>query len=324
MALNDRSTEFSLGKPDESSQPGNDVSKPEEQVDWGDWRLTGRTMTVPAIPFPPHEIFLPGEAKHLHLFEARYLALFENVIVHCDKRCAHVLIDSTRQAMAAYGTVVHVRSWRRLDVGVSVEFEAVGRLKTKTVHYVAPFLRADVEFVEDKFPEGAEMMAKVRKLETRFWSAFREVVSMCVKLGEDPIREKVDTATATVAAVEGKDGDTKTDGRNTIGGENSMFLLSPDAKKELYEQQLKQAARRAANFEELDFSSEADSSETISRRVMALSFAGWDFFPSAPGMRQKALEGRDTVGRLETVVTEMEQHSRKLAAKVALQNAFSE
>lgn len=325
MAVNDRSTEFSLGGSDESPQRASDTSTPDELADWDDWRLTGRSMAVPAIPFPPLEIFLPGEAKHLHLFEARYLALFENVVVQYDKRCAHVLIDTGRQAMAAFGTIAHVRSWRRLDVGVSVEFEGVGRLKMKKLHSAAaPFLRGDFEFVEDGFLEGADNMAEARQLEIRFWTAFREVVSLCVKLGEDPMREKVDTATATIDAVQGRSGIVKAPGRNTLGGDRSIFLLSPDAKKEMYEQKLKQAAKRAVNFEELDFASEEGSREVVSRRARALSFAGWDFFPSTPGMRQKALEERNTLARLQTVVTALDERSRELAAKLALQNAFSE
>lgn len=324
MAVNDRSTEFSLGESDESQQRASDASTANDLADWDDWRLTGRPMTVPAIPFPPVDIFLPGETKRLHLFEARYLALFENVVVQYDKRCAHILIDSARRAMAAFGTISHVRSWRRLDVGVSVEFEAVGRLKMKKLYSAAPFLRGDFEFVEDDLLEGADSIAEVSQLEVRFWTAFREVVSLCVKLGEDPIRNKVDTATATIDAVESKGGVARAPGRDTLGGDNNVFLLSSDAKKEMYEQKLKQAAKRAVNFEELDFASEEVSNEIVLRRARALSFAGWDFFPSTPGMRQKALEQRNTLARLQTVVTALEERSRKLAAKLALENVFSE
>jgi len=59
------------------------------------------------------------------------------------------------------------------------------------------------------------------------------------------------------------------------------------------------------------------------QKGLGLSFAGWDFFPSQPGDRQKAIEQRDTLKRFKNVVERLEQFSLKLAAKLALQDVFS-
>lgn len=326
MASADRTPEFSLGDP--AAGPGHHPAR--APPDWPAWRAAGRPMPVPAIPFPPPEVFLPGEAKRLHLFEARYLALFETVVAHFDNRCAHVLVDAPRQAMAAFGTIAHVRSWRRLDVGVSVEFEAVGRLKTAKMRNAAPFLWGDFEPVDDHPLEGNDATRKVQIFEQKFWAAFREVVALSLKLGDDPVREKLDTATPTIDAVEGRNppeppGTSQPSApQQSLVGDNSMFLLSTDAKKEFFEQKLKQAARRAVNFDTLDFGEHVQHEEMLARRARALSFAGWDFFPSHHILRQRAIEERDTLARLALVVTGLEQQAKKLAAKIAVQSAFSE
>lgn len=273
-------------------------------------------MRVPAIPFPPQEVFLPGETKKLHLFEARYLSLFEHVVINCDKQCAHVLVAMERKAMAAYGTVVRVREWRRLNVSVSVSFEAVGRLRMTRLHQASPFLQADVQVVHDEQLKDQAKLARVASLEEAFWPLFRDVVALCIQLGEDPLRNKIDTSAETIAAVEGEKA--SRDEMEDVRG------ISKDSRVKHYEEALLAAAKRAVNEEEVRFFIVTNSLEMLSRRATALSFAAWDFFASTPGERQKALEQKDMEKRLEAVVEQLELRKKKLAAKIALQNAFSE
>lgn len=316
MSTNPRSEEFSL-----NSRPENPSTSPEtpETLDWAAWQRTRKKMSIPALPFPPEQVFLPGETKTLHLFEARYLALFEHVVLHCDKRCAHVLIDFNRQAMAAFGVIVHIRSWRRLDVGVSVDIEAVGRLKSCRIRNPAPYLHGEFEPVDDLPLPGADHVTTARRLLDRFWPAFREVVQLSLKLGEDPIREKVPTASKTNDHVER--GQAGTEPRS-VAGDNAAFAPSQGANEDAFEEKLKQVARRAVNFEHLEFTDDADDHMVV-RQAHALSFAGWDFFPSHYGLRQRAIEGRDTLYRLTNVVAGLEEYRKQLAAKLAVQSAFS-
>ncbi|CDF32120.1 unnamed protein product [Chondrus crispus] len=311
----DRWKEFSVGPPSDDAPSPTPAPTPRPSLDWPSWRTSGGSMRVPAIPFPPQEVFLPGESKLLHLFEARYLSLFEHVIVHCDKQCAHVLVAPGRNALAAHGTIVRIREWRRLDVGVSVRFEAVGRLRISKLYNASPFLQADVHVVDDHGLQEGGKAEDVTEVETRFWTLFRQVVGLCVRLGEDPLREKLSTAEESIAVVAGNDADTE--------GETDLVAMSPEARGEYYEEMLLAAARRAVNGEDVRFFIVTNSAEMLSRRAAALSFAAWEFFESTAGMRQKALEERDAVARLHLVVEQLELRKNKLAAKIALENAFS-
>ena len=42
-----------------------------------EWLEAGGTEPLPLLPFGIHELLLPGETKQLHLFEARFLTLFD-------------------------------------------------------------------------------------------------------------------------------------------------------------------------------------------------------------------------------------------------------
>ncbi|KAI0565676.1 hypothetical protein FGB62_16g237 [Gracilaria domingensis] len=326
MSTDDRSAEFSLQQPSDSDETQSMKDAP-VRIDWDQWFNSASVENIPAIPFPPGQVFLPGEVKQLHLYEARYLALFETVVLRYDKRCAHVLIDARRRAMAAFGTVISVRNWKRLNIGVSVHVEAVGRTRTSRFVSSSPFLRGEFQSVQDdSLPE--QQLIAVRQLEVRFWQAFRDVVSLSIRIGIDPIRQKIDTATETIQA----------SNETPLSKQSMQFTNDPkqypvvngdgiipvtfDGKEQFFETRLKNAALRAVNFCPVDFVSDITDNEMLARRVEGLSFAGWDYFPSVPAMRQRAIEARNTMARFTTVVENLERYSRRLAAQLALQRAF--
>ena len=323
MSTSDRSAEFFL-KPDssDSDEESNKVLNPVETddlADWDDWNLTGKQMTIPALPFPPTDVFLPGESKQLHLFEARYLSLFETILIRYDKKCAHILIDSDRAAMAAFGTIIHVKNWRRLDLGISVDFQAVGRLKTARLKSSAPYISGDFVYVEDNPITDKEQIENVRTLEKRYWKAFKNVITLAMKLKLNPIRTKDDTASAKPEDILGTDNVLK----DMLKNEDNFERLSIEEKVRNFEQTLKEIASAAVNYATLDFDNH-DDVDVLQQRVKGLSFAAWEFFPSHPAARQKALELRDTAERLKRVITGLEEYARALAAKLALQDVFNE
>lgn len=148
-----RKTEFNL-------TPADETSRAPSPVDWDAWAASASTQrqVLPALSFPPAQVFLPGESKRLHLVDARCLAALEAAVTRFDSRCAHVLIDAPRRAMAAVAALLAIRKWQRLEVGVCVTVEAVGRLKTTRLHKSAPFLTAEFLPVRDEnnnpFPNG--------------------------------------------------------------------------------------------------------------------------------------------------------------------------
>lgn len=256
--------------------------------------------------------------QRLHLVEARFLALFERVVVAYDKKFAHVLFASDRAALAAYGTIVRVRTWRRLEVGVYLEIEGLSRFRVSKLERAAPFWAGTCRHVDDA-PVAADARAAVWDAETRVWGRFREVLSLCARLDEDPARQKADPAAKTL-----QEGvvDKEVPPPPSLAGSNGLFFLSGDAKIAMWESSLKMAARRAGNDERFEFGGDEGDVETRMRRARAVSFAGFDFFPSTAAERQKALEGMDTLARLENVVKGLEMYGRSLAAKAAVQDAF--
>lgn len=318
MSFDNRFTEFSLRQPSDSDNSQPTHTSP-SQMDWEQWLTSDSTENIPAIPFPPTQVFMPGEVKRLHLYEARFLELFETVVLRYDKRCAHVLIDSRRRAMAAIGSVISVKEWRRLDIGVSVLIEAVGRVNTSRLTSSSPFLRGDFESFHD-LPLSEEQLITARKLEVRFWKAFHDVLSLSLQMGSSPMRQKIDTASSTMKTISAK-GEVP-QSTDLVLNDDKVIMLSPEGKKQLFEAKLHEAASRAVNYQPIDFTSDVIDDEMLARRVQGLSFAGWEFFPSGPAARQKAIEQCNTVARFTTVVENLEQHSRKLAAQLALQSVF--
>ncbi|GJP47024.1 hypothetical protein CLOM_g6256 [Closterium sp. NIES-68] len=56
----------------------------------------GIVMELPCLPFNPAEVFLPGSSKTLHLYEARYLALLEEVLSRSHGLLGHVVLEPMR------------------------------------------------------------------------------------------------------------------------------------------------------------------------------------------------------------------------------------
>lgn len=273
-----------------------------QNFDWDAWAAACTPSEVPLLPFTPGEIFLPGESKRLHIYEARFLALFERAVVRYDKRFAHVLYAADRAALAAHGTLARIRHWRRLDVGVLVEIEGVGRLRVSALHRSTPFWAGAVAPVLDADAD----IGALREREDAALRAFRDVVRLCVRLGASPAREK---STGELPAPP------------PLAGDNGVFVLSDKAKREAWESRLRSAAARAAGGERFEWE-RALPDDVAARRARAVSFAAWDFFPSKPGERQRALEGRDTIARLDSVVAGLLDFGKSLAAKAAVEDAL--
>lgn len=301
-----RATEFQLTPPEKDS-----ASSP----DWTTWTQTNKEQTLPTLPFPPTQVFLPGESKQLHLFEARYLALFETTTRDFDNRCAHVLIDARRRAMAAVGTLLIVREWSRLDIGVCVRVDAVGRLRTERLNPSQPFLTADfTPFADNGVPK--DDFDKLRQLDIRFWQAFRLMVDLALQLDIPVVREKEDLAALTIDAMQSKE--------DASFNSSPLPSVSQVAAACAHMAALKEAAQRVVGHGQVDWRAvDCLHDEDLRQRAYALSFAGWDFFPSNAQQRQKAIEERSTKARLQIVVEALELRVRELSARKAVQGALS-
>lgn len=168
---------------------------PPQGVDWEHWRATpGSTAALPLLPFPAHHIMLPGEEKTLHLFESRYLALFDAALLRFDKTFGHILLSEERAALAASGTLVTVSEWERADIGVKLRIQGIGRIQVQEVEVGAAFIVGSVRFVEDGDGGGMEALLD---LEERFWKAALRLIDLAVELGVAPFRSKEEVAVPT-------------------------------------------------------------------------------------------------------------------------------
>lgn len=321
MCTADRSTEFHL------RDGGSDHAPP---PNWPDWLTTASAQArLPALPFPPQEVFLPGEEKHLHLFEAKNLSLLTSAQHEYDNHFAHILIDARRRAMAAFGTLVQISSFEPLDVGVHVCIHAVGRLKTDCLYPSAPFARADVTPVRDT-RAGVEELSCLLK---RFWPAFSDVVAMAQALGEPVVRRKVDTSAVTIAAVE------RAKRGHHLPASDLLADVLPGSAHGVqqvahplahYTRLLTASAQRMhpsggpAVLDVRDLRVVQGDDNVVLHNGYALSFAAWDFFPSDAQSRQRAIEQLCTEHRLRVVVDALELRRKQLSARMAVRSALSE
>ncbi|CAI6009412.1 unnamed protein product [Closterium sp. NIES-65] len=181
----------------------------------------GIVMELPCLPFNPAEVFLPGSSKTLHLYEARYLALLEEVLTRSSGLLGHVVLEPMRtedgQGMtfvASYGCLSYVESVRKLQVGALVAVRGVGRIRLQQLTQVEPFLRGQVAVVSDDRPQegagaggtGEEVKGAVEELR----AVLRDVQELQIKIKttsdvplQTPLERAlrwVDTVTAASAA----------------------------------------------------------------------------------------------------------------------------
>ena len=79
------------------------------------------------LPFSLTEALLPGETKQVHLFEARFLSLFESSAKN--HNMLGQLLVTPGGNVAAVTSLIEVEESRRKDVGVWAQLKCVGRIK---------------------------------------------------------------------------------------------------------------------------------------------------------------------------------------------------
>jgi len=113
--------------------------------------------TLPLMPFGADEVLMPGQSRYLHLYEARFIALFE----HCTERCGGDCVlgfYAGDNALLRCATRARVDRWERLDVGVGVTVRGVARcaIAGVTQDGEQPFLVCELGELGDASDEGLE------------------------------------------------------------------------------------------------------------------------------------------------------------------------
>jgi len=86
------------------------------------------------LPFPLHDAMLPGETKQLHLYEARFLTLFEHALLDPSRNMhiAQLLITSNNNVLNVC-PVIRIVEWERREIGVWAKVVCYGRMKVRNV-----------------------------------------------------------------------------------------------------------------------------------------------------------------------------------------------
>ncbi|XP_034896945.1 uncharacterized protein [Populus alba] len=117
------------------------------------------SLELPLLPFNTNEVLVPSESKTLHLYEARYLALLEEI--------------------------------ERLDVGALVSIRGIGRVKLLNFVQSEPYLKGEVIPLQDRFIGANEISSKVIAVK----DALRSLNSLEIKL-KAPKEELLQTCIA--------------------------------------------------------------------------------------------------------------------------------
>ncbi|MGB1601633.1 MAG: hypothetical protein ACPIOQ_53375, partial [Promethearchaeia archaeon] len=89
-----------------------------------------------------------GEQKQLHLYEARFLSLFEDAIKE-HGGCVGMLGFFEEGELAAVAVLCEILEWRRLDVGVHVRMRAASRVTVKGLTQIEPYIQVSAcEFLD--------------------------------------------------------------------------------------------------------------------------------------------------------------------------------
>ncbi|XP_073141388.1 uncharacterized protein [Henckelia pumila] len=135
-------------------------------------RIQASSLVLPLLPFPIQQVLVPSEAKTIHLYESRYLALLDESLLK-NKVFVHFVLDpivfggtSVEGSFAAkYGCLVFIEKVEQLQIGALVSIRGVGRVNILGFKEVQPYLTGEVVPLIDNFlSETNEISSKILEL----------------------------------------------------------------------------------------------------------------------------------------------------------------
>jgi Lon protease-like protein len=271
-------------------------------------------LSFTKVPFDAQEVMLPGEEKTLHLYEARYLSLFDEVVTRYDSKFGHVLLSHERKALAAVGTLVRISEWTRLELGVKIKLEAIGRLHVSAVEQLSlPFITGTVAYLDDD--DEAVEVPELLDLEREFWKLATKIATHAARLDISPVRTKLEVSPPTLAEEVVRSIDLGKGPSQSVEERTAACL-----------ENLREAVRRASwpcsSQSDIEAKSSSQIAQRTQSRLRAISFVGFELFPSDAGQRQRALELKSTLDRMERTLVGCRARAKLLEAQLALRIAF--
>jgi len=249
------------------------------------WNADGGSTPLGCLPFPMQDLLLPGESKTMHLFEARFLALFDKANKKHGGKLVQIMIGGSE--VVAVGGALEVLDWKRLEVGVSVTVRCVGRVRLLEVTEVDPFPMAIVTEYADA-PRTAQQDDVLKRLMEDMKAVHKE----CLELSER-------------ISSKGLQGDAEDLGDDKLmWGHESSSELQLSAFKQSLSARIDGILPREGGAGEAEL----------------LSFAGAGCFDATH--RLKALYTQSCIDRMQETNSLLREHRSLLAAKVALRDAL--
>lgn len=152
----------------------------------------GVKRNVGVLPFRWEEALLPGEERYLHLYEARFLSLFEAAT---QQESEVALAFSTGEALCSLGTLAKIDSWEKLEVGVGATIRGLCRIEIESIGDNERFIIANGTTVVDDF-DDAESASRVAALcrEVSNLSAKHDIAKPSSVIDVDPRAVLVSTS----------------------------------------------------------------------------------------------------------------------------------
>lgn len=121
--------------------------------------IDGAASELNLLPFGLEEALLPGETKQVHLYEARFLQLFEEAEAKYNG-CVGQLLVTPGGNVAAVSSLLEVEESRRQEVGVWARLRCVARIRLLDVDQTDyGYARARCALVTDDAAEADEVAA---------------------------------------------------------------------------------------------------------------------------------------------------------------------
>ncbi|XP_022875972.1 uncharacterized protein LOC111394402 isoform X2 [Olea europaea var. sylvestris] len=153
------------------------------------FHIQASSLVLPLLPFPIDQVLVPSEAKTLHLYEARYLALLEESLFKKKKLFVHFVLDPIMLSetleeasfAARYGCLVKIEKVEQLEVGALVSIRGVSRVKILEFKQVEPHLTGVfIPQQDDVSLEITEVHSKVLELKEALHSLNRLEIKLKV------------------------------------------------------------------------------------------------------------------------------------------------
>ncbi|KAJ4795295.1 ATP-dependent protease La (LON) domain protein [Rhynchospora pubera] len=152
------------------------------------------SLELPLLPFVLDEVLVPSEAKTLHLYEARFLALLEEAVSQSNKTFVHFVLDpvsNSRFSYPSYCSLIHIENIEKLPIGALVSIRGISRVNVVELVQMEPYLRGVVVPVLDNVPsEATQLNSKVLELK----DSISSLQALQIKL-KVPKRERLQTQT---------------------------------------------------------------------------------------------------------------------------------